>query len=163
MTNKYERVDLPDGEWAEIRDPAKTPERLRRPVREAAIDLQRSMPEDQRRGTVKVDAPRNVADDEVRSAFGAPPIDDLVADNTPDENALAYLPTSDQQKYADLYNEALLLSVITSWSYENDVTIQGVRDLPGDAYDELLDTVRKFGAVGESDSLADDPSAPSVS
>ena len=56
MAQQLTRINLPDDEWADIRDPKKVPERLRRPVRQAAITLQQSMPEDQRRATLKVAA-----------------------------------------------------------------------------------------------------------
>ncbi len=152
-----ERIELPDDDWAEIRDPRKVPERLRRPVREAAINLQRSLPEDQRRGTVKVEEPLKEAEEETQSAFGAPPIDGLV-EEVESISDLPFLPSTEQQGFVDDYNEALLLSVVTAWSF-GEVTREVLQDIPGDAFDELLDTVRKLGAKeGSSDSLADDPS-----
>lgn len=162
MATNTQRINLPDGEWADIRDPKKVPERLRRPVREAALNLQQSLPEDQRRTTVKVsDEPEHVAEEDVQSAFGAPPVEALLEQTAEEDKKKAeYLPTAEQQELADVYNEVLIASVVVAWSYEEAVTIEAIRDLPGDAYDELLSEIRKLGAEGADESLASDPSAP---
>lgn len=153
-----ERVILPDDAWADVRDPKKVPERLRRPVREAAINLQRSIPEDQRKSKVVASkTPDVVADDDTQAAFGAPPVEALAAESE-DKAETTFLPTIEQQRFVDAYNEALLMSVVTGWSF-GEVTIPVLQDIPGDAMDELLEAVRKLGANEENgDSLASDPS-----
>lgn len=162
MAQTLTRIELPDDEWADIRDPKKVSERLRRPVRQAAIALQQSLPEDQRRANLKVaEKALGEAEPEVQAAFGAPPIDDLVAEEEAKKQEL-FLPDEIQQANVDAYNEALLLSVVAAWSFGDTVDVESLRDLPGDAYDVLLETVRKFGAdvEGDADSLAADPSTP---
>ena len=123
MSTPTTRVELPDGDWAELRNPKKVPERLRRPVRVAALNLQRSLPEEQRRGIVKLaNEPSQVAEGDVQGAFGAPPVDQLAEENAAsDEDALAFLPDGDQSAFVDDYNEALILSVVVAWSF-GDVT-----------------------------------------
>lgn len=153
------RIELPDGDWADVRDPKKVPERLRRPVREAALNLQQALPEDQRRRNIKMSQePAQVAEPDVQEAFGAPPIDELVADEAK-KDELPFLPTAEQQSLVDVYNEALLVSIVAAWSF-GDVTVDAVRDLPGDSFDILLKYAAKDGAEGAADSLAADPSAP---
>ena len=151
------RLELPDGDYAELRDPKKVPERLRRPVRVAAINLQRSLPEDQRRGSVKTEDPEKVAGEDVQSAFGVPPVSDLVEVNEPE---LTFLPDEEQQAFVDSYNEALIRSVVVEWSF-GEVTTEVIQDLPGDAFDALITHIRNLGVEDESDeSLASDPSTP---
>lgn len=160
MAQTLTRINLPDGEYADIRDPKKVPERLRRPVRQAAITLQQSMPEDQRRATLKV-AAKALDTADPNPAFGAPPIDALVEEEAEKADEL-YLPGTEQQANVDAYNEALILSVTVAWSFGDTINVEAVRDLPGDAYDELLEVIREFGAEveGSDDSLATDPSTP---
>ena len=155
-----ERLELPDGAWAEIRDPKKAPERLRQPVRAAALELQRSLPEDQRRGSVKVSEPEQTAELEVQSAFGAPPVEGLV--DVSSDPPSTFLPSVENSELADEYNYVLICSVVTAWSF-GDVTREVALDLPGDAFDELMSTIRaldKEASDGSDDSLASDPSAP---
>jgi hypothetical protein len=161
------RFDLPDGEWAELRPAKKVPERLRRPVRLAAVRLQNSFPEEVRakwnRPAVKVEEPAKVADEGIQTAFGSPPVDDLAQqfENTtvPSDEDDDFLPTPEQQELVDAYNEILLIAFVVSWSFSFPVSVGGVQELPGDAYDELVKEVRRLNAKeGEDDSLASDPS-----
>jgi hypothetical protein len=110
--------------------------------------------------------PEQTAEEDTQAAFGVPPVDALVEENKPDENSLTFLPDEDQQSAVDAYNEALIVSVVQSWSF-GEVTVDALRDIPGDAFDVLLDHARggdeekaKDGTEGSSDSLADDPTAP---
>ena len=163
MGTILERFELPDGDWADLRDPKKTPERLRRPVRQAAISLQKLVPDDQKKPEVVVSVPSELAEPEVQSAFGTPPIDALIEEAKPDEEEDT-LPSEEEQAAVDAYNEVVILAVVTAWSF-GDVTLEGVRDLPGDAYDALVLHIRELNkptveAEGNDDSLASDPSAP---
>jgi len=160
MANSVERIILPDDAWADVRNPKKVPERLRRPVREAAINLQLSLPPEQRaKAKVAVGKePDEVATEDTQQAFGAPPIDELV-EEAKKEDEIPFLPNTEQQGFVDAYNESLLLSVVTAWSY-GDVNVEVLRDLPGDAFDVLMDTVRNLGDEGEENSLDSDPSSP---
>lgn len=162
MGTVLERVILPDDGWADVRDPKKVPERLRRPVRQAAIALQRTLPEDQRKPSVHVSEPDEVASDETQAAFGTPPVDALVEEAKEDEDAPLVLPTDEQQEAMDAYNESLLLAVVTAWSYSDSVTIESIRDIPGDAYDALIVRIRQLnqGTEEKTDSLAADPFVP---
>jgi hypothetical protein len=163
MGTILERLDLPDGAWADLRDPAKTPERLRRPVRQAAIAMQRFVTPTP---DVVVSAePTEVAESDVQSAFGAPPIEALVGETTVvDENAETTYPSDEELAAVDHYDDVVMLAVVTAWSF-GDVTLDVIGELPGDAYDALLLRIRELNqpsqaAEGEEDSLASDPSAP---
>ena len=158
--------DLPDGEWAVLRPAKKVPERLRRPVRAAAVALQKLLPEELRNRpvvTVTEDLNAPVVDDATKAAFGAPPIDQLLTDAVPveDPNAPDVLPTDEQQEAADVYNEVLIVAMVASWSF-GPVSIDEVRNLPGDAFDALLEECRRLnpGDDGDEDSLASDPLTP---
>ena len=159
--------DLPDGEWAVLRPAKKVPERLRRPVRAAAVALQKLLPEELRNRpvvTVTEDLNAPVVDDATKAAFGAPPIDQLLADAIPVEDPDAtsdVLPTDEQQEAADVYTEVLIVAMVASWSF-GPVSIDEVRNLPGDAFDALLEECRRLnqGDDGDEESLASDPSTP---
>ena len=160
---------LPDDNYAELREAKKIPERLRRPVRTTAIALQRTLPEDQRyKPAVTVEplkAPE--ADAETQAAFGAPPIDELVESagdsQVPVVNGTdgpLVLPTDEQQEAADAYNVALIVAFVSEWSF-GPVNNDTAENLPGDAYDALLEEVRRLNKGDEEDgeSLASDPSS----
>lgn len=160
---------LPDGQWAELRESKKIPERLRRPVRFSALALQNTLPEDLKyKPTVAVeDAKGPEASEDIRNAFGTPPIDALVeaaGDSTvlatPGEDTFR-VPTPEQQEAADAYNAVLIVSHTASWSYPEPVSVDSVLDLPGDAFDALLEEVQRLqGEAGDEESLASDPSKP---
>lgn len=152
------KLPLPDDAWAVIRNPKKVPERLRRPVRLAANALQRTIPEDERKAAVVIAAQEAAeASEEVKAAFGAPPIAEL---ETPDTE-LEPIPSDEQQAAVDAYNETLLLAVIIELSY-GPANLDTLRDIPGDAYDDLLTEVRRLNKRDEDseESLDSDPSAP---
>ena len=155
---------LPDGGYVELRNPKKVPERLRRPVRLAALALTRSIPEDQRKASVKVsEEPEAKADDETQAAFGAPPIEALVEEATAEKEEDKFVvPTDEQQLALDAYNEALLVAVIVAWSYPDPVNLDSIQNLDGDVYDELVAEVRRLnqGDESEEQSLDSDPTSP---
>jgi hypothetical protein len=153
---------LPDSQWVELRDPRKVPERLRRPVRLAALALTRTIPEDRRKPVIKVsEEPEQTADEETQAAFGAPPIEALVEEAKAEEETIE-LPTDEQQCALDTYNEALLFAVIVAWSYPDEITLDSIRNLDGDVYDELVKEVRRLnqGDESEEQSLDSDPTSP---
>ena len=159
-----EHFELPDGAWAELRDPRKTPERLRRPVRQAATAMQRFVTPTP---DVIVSAePTEVAESDVQSAFGAPPIEALVGGSTvvADEDEKLEFPSDEELAAVDRYNDVIILAVVTAWSF-GDVTLSVVTELPGDAYDALIERIRDLNqpvadTEGEADSLAADPFVP---
>lgn len=103
------RVDLPDG-WAELRDPRKVTVGQRRPAEDAQIDL--------------IDAARP---------------DQIEAIKRGDEEALFRIgaPGSLIRAMRKL-NELLVVALVDSWSFGAPVSIDGLLDLPGPSYEELL-------------------------
>src|ERR1019366_1483900 len=94
-----------------------------------------------RKPDVTVHDPAVVAESDVQSAFGAPPIDVLVAESVDDDDES--LPTDEEQAAVDAYNEVVVLAVVTAWSF-GDVTVETILDLPGDAYDILVLRIREL-------------------
>jgi hypothetical protein len=103
------RVELPDG-WAELRDPRKVTVGQRRPAEDAQIDL--------------IDAARP---------------DQIEAIKRGDEEALFRIgaPGSLIRAMRKL-NELLVIALVESWSFEAPVSLDGLMDLPGPSYEELM-------------------------
>jgi hypothetical protein len=163
-TKPESAFDLPDGDWAVLREAKKVPERLRRPVRSTAVALQRLRPDElvSKPSVHAVELPVPAADPETQAAFGAPPVDDLIAESKAEVNEEDVpLPTDEQQAAADAYNEALIQAFVSTWSF-GPVSADVIRDLPGDAFDALLVEVRQRnqGDDADEESLASDPSTP---
>lgn len=108
------KIDLPDGEWASLRDPKKVPEKLRRPIMRSVMAATRQSGDFKK--LVDADNP-----------------EDIVKDLDP-----SFLETG-----AEL-NDLLVVALVEEWSFETPVTVDAVLDLPGDVYDELRKTVAPF-------------------
>jgi hypothetical protein len=156
MSTAITRFPLPDDEWADLYSSAKKiPERLRRPVQRAALQLQRAMPEPT--GPVVTVGDEAVADEP--SPFGAPPIDELVAESVvPEEKKLQLKDISDEVWAAqDDFNDTLILAFVTAWSFGDTVDLASLQNLPGDAYDALTTECQRLNKgdapAAETDSL----------
>lgn len=108
------KIDLPDGEWADLYDPAKVPEKKRRPVVRALTALIRERIEHK---PPEFDA-EDIADEDKAAA--------LVAKLNP-----ALIMATD-----DL-NDALVVALVREWSFDVDVTLDNLLELPTDAYRTL--------------------------
>ncbi|MEU8906505.1 hypothetical protein [Streptomyces mirabilis] len=125
---------LPDGGWADLRDPADVSERLRRPVRA----IQMRLAQNPAFASVVSDAKNK----------GVTAMDDI------DEAKAVEMATvmgEDAITLMDDLNDRLIVSRVAGWSYEAEVTIDALQDLPGGAYDEL----KKLCAEGALDSGPD--------
>lgn len=103
---------LPDGDTATLRDPKLVTERHRRPV----TKLQRRL--------------------------AASPVGQLLASKDKlseeefEEQARALLG-SDDYELLDQLNDALVVALVEVWPYNVPVTLDGLLDIPGEAYDAL--------------------------
>lgn len=110
MTNKLE---LSNGGWAILRDPAAVPVRLRRPVEKLMIEISQNSA-----GQALQDAPTELSNDEV-VAVVADKIDSSVFDT-----------------FNNL-NDLLIVARVESWSFDVEVNLDSVLDLCASDY-ELL-------------------------
>ena len=107
-----EKIDLPDGGWALLRDPRRVTERQRRPVTRLQARL-------------------------AGSAVGA-----LLAqrgnlsDKKFEEEARKVLGSDDYGLLDDL-NDALIEALVDSWSYEDPPSAAAAMDKPGPVYDKI--------------------------
>ena len=115
-------IDLPDGEWALLRNPRKVPERLRNPLRTARARLYRCLAEAQT--AAAPDAAPGAG-----GAFGAPPAQPKAEMADPDPEILGPL------LYA--YGQAAFVALVESWSFPLAVCLETLGDIPGDAFDVL--------------------------
>lgn len=108
------RVDLPDGQWADLYDPVKVPERKRRPVVRALVAFMKD-----------------------RQAHVVPTIDDSVLSDEDKAAALAAQIDPSLLMAADDLNDAVVVALVSAWSWEKDITADALLDLPADAYKAL--------------------------
>jgi signal transduction histidine kinase len=140
---------LPDGGWADLRDPADVSERLRRPVRA----IQMRLAQNPAFSEVVADAKKK----------GVQAMDDI------DEAKAVEMATvmgEDAITLMDDLNDRLIVSRVAGWSYEAEVTIDALQDLPGGAYDELKKLCAE-GALSSGPDFspsteADSPTGPST-
>lgn len=107
------RIELPEGEWADLYDPTKVPERKRRPVVRALVSFMRDRAEH------------------------TPP--DFDAGDLGDEDKAAVLAAKLDPALiasADDLNDAVVIALVREWSF-GEVTAEVLLDLPSDAYKEL--------------------------
>lgn len=143
------RENLPGGGWADLRDPAEIPERLRRPIRAIQMKLARD--------------PAFAAVVKAAQKKGVQAVKDI------DETAAAQMATQmgdDSAAALDELNDRLILARVAGWSYGPEVSVDGLLDLPGPAYDRL----KELCAAGALDGGVDlspsqdenSPTAPST-
>jgi len=133
------RIDLPGGHHAVLRDPSEVTERQRRPIHRATRGIR---PEILERG---------------RAVMGMN--DGPDGKPTPEKQAaslqLQYDMTNDE---ADAFTEAgdyTAVALVAAWSFPQDVTIDGLLDLPGHAIDALRKAVEPFAGKMNLDTTAD--------
>lgn len=107
------RIDLPEGQWADLYDPIKVPERKRRPVVRALVAFMKD-----------------------RQAHEPPPFDP--ADLSDDEKAARIAAQLDPSLLvaADDLNDAVVVALVREWSF-GAVTLEVLLDLPADTYKVL--------------------------
>ena len=134
-----QRVDLPNGQYAILRDPSEVTERQRRPISRASRGIR---PEIVERGQVAMTMPDG--------PDGKP---------TPEKQAALFQLQYDMtNEEADAFTEAndyAAVALVESWSFDNPVTLDGLLDLPGHALDALRE---KIGPLVEQLRLDTSPS-----
>lgn len=121
-----ERIELPDGAWAELRSPRTVPERLRRPVTKMMFAISNNQ--------------------EIQNTD----------DNVVNPELVGI--------YSEL-NDLMIVARVVAWSFDLPISVDGVLDLPGDAYEILqekavenvLDMIPNFGQSTDPES----PTQPS--
>lgn len=105
---------LPDGAHALMRAPRTVAERLRRPVANARNRL----------GAMLPDLPPGTPEDEQKRRYGQ-----------------AMLPHPELMNAVD---DALIVALVSAWSFEFPVTMETVGDLPSPAYDALKEECERL-------------------
>jgi hypothetical protein len=141
------RHQLPEGAWADLRDPAEVPERLRRPVRRLQMLLAADPAFKQVVTTAQTGGVQAMQDIDESSAM------DMMAGMG--EAAFARM---------DEMNDHLVISRVAGWSFAADVSLEGLLDLPGGAYDALraLCADGALGMQGPDFSPSQDPESPTA-
>lgn len=131
------RIELPDGGWADLRDPAAVPVRLRRPVESAIMAIGRD------EGTqAALSADGDITDPQVAAGIVQKFGDDTIA------------------RYNDL-NDLLIVARVAAWSYDVPVTLDAVLDLPAGVYEVLqVATADRITDMMPSFSASHDPASP---
>lgn len=140
------RETLPDGGWADLRDAADVPERLRRPVR----TLQMLLAGDPAFGKVVADAKSKGVE--------------AVRDGIDDAEALQMVEAMGRESFErmDELNDRAVIARVAGWSYSSEVTMDALLDLPGPVYDRLRELCAD-GALGDgapSFEPSQDPASP---
>jgi len=148
--------DLPDG-WARLRAVNKIPEKLRRPVRAALFDIQRTQPPT---SVTEVKEPEAPVDPAAQAAYGAPPVDDL-ASLSPPEPEPVVVPAQDVIDATDAYRDLLVVAIVEDWSFEKPISVETVSNLPGDVYDALTAECSRLNAPDDT-APEEDPTPASV-
>lgn len=115
-----QRKHLKSGAWADLREPADVPERLRRPVRR----IQMLLAQNPAFADVVKDA----------TAKGVAAVRDIA------ENQAAQMVTKMGETAFDLMdqlNDRAVLARVAGWSFGPEVTLDALLDLPAADYDEL--------------------------
>lgn len=136
-----EKITLPDGGWALLRDPRRVTEKQRRPV-------------------TRLQA--RVAGSEIGALLskkGTLPDDEFERESL---KALG----SDAFTLLDDLNDALIVALVDSWSYDVPVSAEAALDLSGEAYDALKAACAKHVTALTPDFTPDgalDPASPTGS
>ena len=142
------RHQLPDDGWADLRDPAEVPERLRRPV----TTLQMLLARDPAFASVVKDAKDK----------GVSALDDI-----DESQALDMVGTMGEASFARMQelSDRVIVSRVAGWSYDLPITSDSLLDLPGNVYDALKELTAEGALSGPdfSPSMeADSPTEPST-
>jgi hypothetical protein len=131
------RIELSNSGWAELRDPAAVPVRLRRPVEKMLFDISQS------NGTEAL--ANNAGDQEQAAAELAANIDGELF-----------------SKFNDL-NDLLILARVAAWSFDLPITLDSVLDLPaGDYYLLQEATAKDITEMMPNFAQDTDPSSPTL-
>lgn len=136
-----EKINLPSGGWAVVREPSAVPVRLRRPVEKALLVLGKS----QAKGALEA-APSDL-NNEQKAAQVAASLDPSILD-----------------EFNDL-NDLLIIARIESWSFESLITLDSVGNLSQGDYEilqevsakDITSMMPKFSVSNDQDS----PTKPS--
>lgn len=115
------RIDLPNGQWAELRDPEAVTERQRRPIARALRGVRPEIQERSRAAADLPDLPDGKPGPEKQEAL----------------QRLQFLMTNEE---ADAYQDAgdfAAVALIGSWSFEPVPSLDGLLDLPARSLDML--------------------------
>lgn len=134
------KIELPNGGWAVLRDPAAVPVRLRRPVEKLLMA---------------------VSNGRTREALeNVESIDDV-------QRAAEIAKSLDQEAMDEFYelNDLLVLARVQEWSFDFPVTRESIGDLPSAIYEKLqkacsknlIEMIPDFG----QDNNPDSPTNPS--
>lgn len=131
------RISFPNGQWADLADPADVPERYARPVRARAADL-------------------SVAVKEVIQGAKAGDVDG---------DALTLAITSADVMVLSEVNDLTVCALVTAWSFgefDRRPTLDQVLDLPKSAYDALQAAVAPHAPalMGVDFSPSPEPGSP---
>ena len=115
------RIDLPNDQWAELRDPQAVTERQRRPIARA---LRGVRPEIQERS---------------RAAAELPDLDDGKpgAEKQDALQRLQFLMTNEEADAYQTAGDAAAVALIASWSFESEPSMDSLLDLPARSLDIL--------------------------
>lgn len=157
----FEKVDLPSGAWAELRDPDLVTERLRKPVRRIQLrlgfdaDLQEVVRWQGRMEREFKAAQEAAGEDFDPDAFEPSELPPVRQDQMTD---------SQLDLLSDLTN-AVAVALVEAWSYEAPVTADTIQDLPQRDYEALLEAVGKHRQAllpnFDVDPAPDSPTEPS--
>lgn len=139
------RENLPGGGWADLRDPADIPERLRRPARAIQMKLAR----DPAFGGVVAEA----------SKKGVAALKDIGEA----EAAQMMAQMGDESAgLIDELNDRLIVARVVGWSYEAPVSMDALLDLPGPDYDRLKELCAEGALEGTDFGPSQDEESPTV-
>jgi len=131
------RIELSNSGWAELRDPAAVPVRLRRPVEKMLFDISQS------NGTEAL--ANNAGNQEQAAAELAANIDGELF-----------------SKFNDL-NDLLILARVAAWSFDLPITLDSVLDLPAGEYYLLQEaTAKDITEMMPNFAQDTDPSSPTL-
>lgn len=114
------RVELPDGQWCQLRDPKKVPERLRRPCEQVVFLMSTEM-----RIWMAQNEDLEVGDDLVAFVSKMPQF------SREDVDLLSQM------------TDLAAVALIAEWSFDGvPVSLDALMDLPGDTYDAIKEAVQ---------------------
>lgn len=143
------RIDLPNGAWAELRDPADVTTRQRRLVEHAGRRLSPGVMNRIQAAAQRLEEAKKAGDEE------AVKLATLAA-----SEASADLSPEDQDAF-DTIRDYGIVALVENWSFAGSVTLDAVLDLPARAGDELRKaTDELIGAMFVDPSPDPNPTAP---
>jgi hypothetical protein len=119
------RIDLPGGQWADLRDPHTVTRRLRRPIEDAMGDVRSEI--------IHQISAANEHLERARKGENAEAIE--VAEV--EQRRVADQLTRPERAAMREANEAAIVALVAGWSFGGPVTMDAVLDLPGPAGDAL--------------------------